>query len=359
MRRIGATHAAPGMVLGWGVYDSSGRIVFDPGDELDEDGVMKLRVLGVGEIVIEDSRVDDVPVEPLIPPAEEARCVQGLREAVLEAQMSDGAIGDPTARVEAPLNSIVDGLEGSILGEPSSMGCQVIEHYDFLHPGKVAGLSMVIGVRAGLDRKQIVNLGLACLFMNVGYASLPSDVLATSGPLTAEGWREVVKHPAVGAAMLSASGGVGAEVIEAAADSHERWDGSGYPSGKKGDEISQLAIILAVVDTFYALVSKRPHRGPFPAREAIEFIMAYSAELFDPRVVGLFVAQVPLYPTGAMVRLSSDEVGVVSDPNLGLVGRPTIRVCTDHLGKEVRRPFDMNLAAPEHQNNVVVQVLDY
>jgi hypothetical protein len=86
--------------------------------------------------------------------------------------------------------------------------------------------------------------------------------------------------------------------------------------------------------------------------------MAYSMELFDPEIVELFANQVPLYPTGVSVKLSSNEIGVVAYANLGIIGRPVVRVLTDRLGDEVRKPYEVNLAHSDHQRDLVVQVID-
>ena len=78
---------------------------------------------------------------------------------------------------------------------------------------------------------------------------------------------------------------------------HERWNGTGYPTGCAGKDISLFARILAIADTYYELVSVRENRDLFMPHEAVEYIMAYGGERFDPEWVGLFARQVPIYPT--------------------------------------------------------------
>ena len=79
---------------------------------------------------------------------------------------------------------------------------------------------------------------------------------------------------------------------------HERWGGSGFPSGLAREQISPFARIIAIADTFYELVSVRPDRPAYMPHEAVEYILAYTGELFDPTLVDLFTKIVPLYPTG-------------------------------------------------------------
>ena len=147
--------------------------------------------------------------------------------------------------------------------------------------------------------------------------------------LTAIETHEVHQHPQYGYQILNEYARVAPEITKIILEHHERWDGSGYPRGLKGSNISPYARILAITDTYYALVSRRPHRQSYLPHEAIEFIMAYSGELFDPEFVRLFTKLVPLYPTGVMVKLNTGEEGIIADAKPGFIGRPVVRICYD------------------------------
>ena len=97
---------------------------------------------------------------------------------------------------------------------------------------------------------------------------------------------------------MLAESGLEAEVITAVTQHHERWDGSGYPEGRKGEEISLFARIIALADTFHALLSKRPHWPAFKPHEAVEFIVAYSGAMFDPKLAQIFARACPSTPPG-------------------------------------------------------------
>ena len=90
--------------------------------------------------------------------------------------------------------------------------------------------------------------------------------------------------------------------------------------------------------------------------EAVEYVMAYSGEHFDPEVVKTFARQVPLYPTGVTVMLNSGEVGIVSDANTGHIARPIVRICVDARGWACSDPQDVDLSLAEYQSVVVVKV---
>ena len=134
------------------------------------------------------------------------------------------------------------------------------------------------------------------------------------------------------------------EVARAVCQHHERWDGSGYPYGLKKSEICHFAQIIAITDIYCAMRSERPGRKAYLSHETMEYIMAYSGDQFNPKLVEIFVKQVPCYPTGLNVKLNTGEVGIVSNANIGLIGRPVVRICYDENLKKQKQPYDIDLS---------------
>ena len=91
----------------------------------------------------------------------------------------------------------------------------------------------------------------------------------------------------------------------------------------------------------------------------MEFIVAYSGELFDPELVKYFSRQFPPYPSGLMVKLNTGEIGIVSSANTGFFARPKVRICYDKDARAISKPYDINLADADHQHKLVTEVLDY
>jgi HD-GYP domain-containing protein (c-di-GMP phosphodiesterase class II) len=352
------------MVLGRPVYDSYGRMICDAGIELTEWDIRTLCGYGVGELTIDDSRVADVLVQPLIPPEVEAVASQALKDLVIEG----GSIGkiEPVLmhKIRDSINSMTRTMLPEPVGDLNVAGCLNLQEYSYVQPAKVAGMSQLMGNSLGLNMSQLASLGVGALLMNVGYVKLPHVMLQPSildkpSALTDREFSELKKHCYYGHELLSESGEVPPEVSQAVLQHHERWDGSGYPNGLKGGEISLFARTIAIADTYYALVSRRPHRREFLPHEAIEFIMAYSGELFDPELVQLFSKRVPLYPTGVTVKLNGGEVGFVTNANVGFIGRPVVRVVYDEEAKPIKEPFDVDLKMAENQKKLIVEVLGY
>ena len=200
-------------------------------------------------------------------------------------------------------SALLDELEGvgiemtrelfpEVIGEVNTSGCPSPGDYPYLQPVKVVELALLIGKRAGYGMNELHPLVMAALLKDVGYAAVPSDITGS------EESPEAQQHSLYGTEIISGYRRFGPEVAEAVYQHHERWDGSGYPEGLKGKEASAFARILAIADAYYGLVSNRPDRENLMPHEAIEYIMAYSGELFDPELVDIFAKSVPLYPIG-------------------------------------------------------------
>jgi putative two-component system response regulator len=132
---------------------------------------------------------------------------------------------------------------------------------------------------------------LAAPLHDIGKIAIPDTVLLKPGRLDADEFELVKTHTVVGAKMLEGSR---SEIIRLgellALTHHERWNGSGYPSGLKGVDIPLPGRILAVADVFDALTSRRPYKPPFPIDKSVDIICRCSGTDFDPAVVDAFLA---------------------------------------------------------------------
>lgn len=359
MRRISTRSARPGMVTSRTIYDSRGQELFFAGSELGKDDIATLVTNGIGELLIEDPRVADVPAQPLVPPEVEADAVRALRQYLTQSKGARAIDQTLVVQVERAIAAMVRSLFPDVIGEINASGCPAIEDFDFIHPPKVAILCMLMGRRLGLDKANLTRLGLAAILMNTGYLYISPGVTSKGADLTPAEDELLKKHPQIGHSLLAGPKTIAAEVGDAILQHHERWDGSGYPYGHKGEEIPLYARIIAIADAYYDLVSKRQGRAPLMPHETVEYIMAYSGEWFDPEMVAIFSRQVPLYPTGITIKLNTGEMAIVTNANVGHIGRPVARICRDSRGVVVREPYDLDLTDLANQDRLVVEVLDY
>lgn len=363
MRRISMQYAQPGMVLSVDVYDSYGNVILEKGTRLTFDNVAVLGRMGGGEMFFDDRRVDDVPVTPLMPARLEGDAARKLHTLLDQTNL---IIRNNTDSQKININpaekvifSMVEQLFPVVIGEINATGCFSLKDYNYVHPVQVTSLSLLMGRKAGYSETDLTNLGVATLLENIGYIVLPQGMMDEPTSLTAIETHEVQQHPQYGYQILKEYAHIAPEITRTILEHHERWAGSGHPRGLKGSDISPHARILAITDTYYALVSRRPQRQSYLPHEAIECIMAYSGELFDPELVRLFTKLVPLYPTGVMVNLNTGEMGVIADAKTGFIGRPVVRICYDKHFKELGKPYDMDLTESEHQHRLVTDVVEY
>ncbi len=162
-----------------------------------------------------------------------------------------------------------------------------------------AGLARALG----MPENEIQGVKTAALLHDIGKLAVPEHILSKPGPLTQEEFQKIRIHPQVGAEIIS---GVPFPypVAPLILSHHERWDGKGYPSGLKGEEIPLGARILSVVDYFDALMSERPYHKAMSLDAAMGLLRQESGKALDPRVVQTFI---DMYPALAAEAEASQE----------------------------------------------------
>jgi putative nucleotidyltransferase with HDIG domain len=156
------------------------------------------------------------------------------------------------------------------------------------HSERVTELTVRLAEALGIHGEALVNIRRGALLHDIGKMGTPDSILHKNGPLEAEERRIIRKHPQDAYDMLKQI-----DYLQLALEipycHHERWDGTGYPRGLKGEEIPISARIFAVVDVFDALMNDRPYRKAMPSAEVIEYLKTQSGKYFDPNVVEMFI----------------------------------------------------------------------
>lgn len=161
--------------------------------------------------------------------------------------------------------------------------------YTFQHSQRVAHYSDLIAKEMNIPYDELDTLVASARIHDLGKIGMPDSLLLKPGVFTPEERQVFQKHVAVGEKLLARFPifGLGREIVE---DHHEKYDGTGYPRGKKGEQIPLGARILAVADAFDAMTSDRPYRVAMSREQAIAELQKFSGTQFDPRVVEAFVA---------------------------------------------------------------------
>ncbi len=155
------------------------------------------------------------------------------------------------------------------------------------HSKRVTEVTLQLARAVNMNDLELVNLRRGALLHDIGKMGVPDAILLKPGPLTDEEWQIMRQHPVAAYELLSPI-----TYLQAALDipycHHEKWDGTGYPRGLKGEEIPLAARLFAVVDVWDALCSNRPYRAAWPETEVLAYIKASAGTHFDPQAVEVF-----------------------------------------------------------------------
>jgi diguanylate cyclase (GGDEF)-like protein len=157
------------------------------------------------------------------------------------------------------------------------------------HAHDVAVAAERLAVTLGLDDQQRDVLRMAALVYDIGKVGIPVEVLNRRGSLTPEELEAVRRHPEIGKRLLESTMRLNA-LLPVVLHHHERWDGTGYPSGLSGEEIPFAARVLAICDAWQAMTTDRPYRPAFARERALGELRAGAGTQFDPELVDAFIA---------------------------------------------------------------------
>jgi putative nucleotidyltransferase with HDIG domain len=190
------------------------------------------------------------------------------------------------------------------------------------HIGRVQIYATALARALGMSADEVLAVKIAALLHDVGKLAVPEHILAKPGPLTPEEFQKIRVHPQVGADIIA---GIPfpSPVAPLILSHHERWDGRGYPSGLRGEEIPLGARILCLVDYFDALTSSRPYHSPMSIEATVAMIEQEAGKALDPTVVATFLRILPETrleadkADSARRRLTLDTVPSEGAPMLG------------------------------------------
>ena len=211
------------------------------------------------------------------------------------------------------------------------------DSYIFSHALNTSIWGLAFARHLGLEKDEIAEVGLGCLLMDVGKTQLPLTLLLKPGPLDEEEKKLVRSHVGLSRSIIRGMDGITPAIMALVQSHHERFDGSGYPDGLKGNQIPTYAKIAGIVDTYDALVSFRPHAGERPPHEAMRYIYGLRGTLFQDEVVIKFMQVVGAFPTGSVVELNTGAVGVVLAQNQQRL-RPRLALVLDDAKRRLSAP---------------------
>lgn len=377
IKRIKLHQLKPGMFIhdlncGWGVHPLF-LTRFKVKSDLE---IEKIAAMGVREIYIDSALGDDLPdalsrdevnreiesellkmseVAGNLPEShhsrsEEIEVAVGIHQRasqVIRNLMSDVRLG---RQLEGGgVEEAIEGIAESVLRNSNALiqlsQIKNKDDYTFLHSVGVCALmtSFCNVLHLGKDVTRQVSIG--ALLHDIGKMQVPNEILNKPGRLTEMEFDEMKQHVVYGTDLISKVEWftpISRAVLEL---HHERYDGTGYPNGLKGEEISPFGQMAAIVDVYDAITSERIYHQPMAPADALRKLMEWGKFHFNEELVWHFIRSVGIYPVGTLVKLESGLLGIVVEQNNTDLLRPMLRIVYDAGKRWIVSPYDLDLAA--------------
>jgi HD-GYP domain-containing protein (c-di-GMP phosphodiesterase class II) len=287
--------------------------------------------------------------------------VRGMA-ALAQAEAGEGMTLGKRRRQRSAMRKIVAMGEDDIGAVVALSGIRDIGVGMENHAMNVSLLSIGMGLRIGIRRRDLIRLGLAALNHDVGEKLLPDGLLTLERELTRGERQQMEEHPLAGLKDIILHQGMAQPILERAlvsAEHHEWYNGrGGYPILLR-PALHLFSRVVAVCDTFDALTMDRPWRKSFTPPEAIKLVIRGSGTRFDPVIVRLLVSLVGRYPPGSLVELDTGEWAVVLGPGDGdsPTTRPRVLIVRSALGKPIDPPEEVDTNQRHHRRKAYLRTV--
>lgn len=324
----------PGMVLGRDIVSPLHSVILKQGAVLTNENILYLIQKGYLGAYVENEDTKGIAPE----------------EHISQSTLSDGvkAVGNVDIKaLMAAARQIVIDISNMKQLSIDLLDLRSYDEYTYRHSVNVAVYATAVAKYMGMTDAELIQMAQAGICHDLGKTKIPYEIINKPGRLTDAEFQEIKNHPRYSYDILFANKDISSMVRQAVLCHHENVNGSGYPAGKEGNELTTMAKILHAVDIYDALISKRPYKDPYTPAEAFEYMIGGRGILFDVDVVDAMKAVIPAYPIATDVRLSTGEDAVVIGHTREPL-RPIVRV----LGKNQ----DIDLTRSEFRNILITPI---
>jgi len=264
---------------------------------------------------------------------------------IITDMMSDVKMGKQV-EIEK-VNPVINQLSDSVLRNHNALlglsRIRIMDKYTFEHSVSISVLLMSFAKSMGMDKDIIKELGTGGLLHDIGKTLTPDEILNKPGKLTDEEFVIMRNHVVESKNILEKTQGLSQIALDVAAQHHERYDGTGYPNGLKGDEISLYGQMASIVDVYDAITANRCyHKGEEPS-VVLKLLMKWSNTHFNSELVQKFIQSVGIYPAGSLVMLSNYHLAKVIDVDKNIL-KPSVEIFLDTKSRTYISKQRVNLA---------------
>lgn len=302
----------------------------------------------------DEALMDDITPSSMARELLRAKLICGRAKHAVMTMFSEAKMG--RAMNVADVGLLVEEISNSILRHPHALislsRLKTTDEYTYMHSVAVCALMVALARRMDLNEEQVREAGVAGLMHDVGKMMIDPEILNKPGRLTTDEYATMKYHPEAGLKILQDSNQVNATVLDVCLHHHEKFDGSGYPHGLVGEQISLFARMGAVCDVYDAVTSDRPYKKGWGAANSIREMANWKGH-FDEKVFQAFVKTLGIYPVGTLVSLASGRLAVVTEQSEKSLLMPSVKV---FMSARTRRPLEpsvINLGNPQEHDTIL------
>jgi len=280
---------------------------------------------------------------------EDPRKIYGRALKVVEKIFQDVRMGKIPSSSEAL--SVVRSMVQITLAEPHALfALSMLKDYDnytFTHSVNVSVIALAVGRACGLSEENLRTLGYGGLLHDLGKLKIDQKIINKPGRLTDEEFSQIKTHPRMGAEIINSMEGVTPEVIDIVLAHHLRYDNQGYPADLQNAKISEMAYMAAIADTYDAITTLRSYQRPMTPRKAVARLRELVGTALKPDYTEQFITSLGTYPVGSLVRLNTNEIGLVVWVDTRDPDSVRLKILFDRQGNRLDQPALMDLFGGE------------
>lgn len=229
------------------------------------------------------------------------------------------------------------------------------DDYTYCHSVNVSVLAIAIGRACNLSHHDNKTLGVGALMHDLGKLRIRTEIIKKPGPLSVAEFEEIKRHPELGAEIALQMDDISPEIIDIIRGHHLHYDRSGYPNIQLNSSSYPFVDIASVADTYDALTTLRAYRHPSSPGTALQRLQQIAGTQLNPEYVQALTRVLGNYPVGSLVRLVSNEIGLIVDGDIEDMERGTIRILRDPSGHALENPILQEL---DHKSQRIAGEVD-
>lgn len=352
----------------WDIYDASERLLarkgFVPQSEKQLETLVERGLFADAEEYRKSHLTNDVLTDTDKKAQHHVLSMIGKALSIIQSVTLGIVAHAPLSNSPEEVMKVVGILNEAITTNPDiALACilfkQTAEGYSNRHLMDAAILSIMVARAMQIPAAEADSIAAAALTMNIGMLRLQEDLQNRAEPPTDEERVLIHNHPELSVTLLKEAGVTDSIWLAHVLNHHEHIDGSGYPAGKGGDNISEGAKIIAVADRYTAMIAPRKFRKAIHPTQALRSLLMDGGKTCDAKITAFFIKELGIYPPGCCVKLASGEIAVVMFKGITAT-TPAVQVIKNQFGDTLPYPENRNSGTERFavQEGVLLEVKD-